>query len=295
MEISAQQAMERAQAVGGRLANLTRRESRGAGQNCPWELVVTIDQAPEDRAAAAWIIADEVMHSRTDVETEVYDLWRQSVLAGTKLTGRDHVRTLAFAYPVFGAAAALKKGNHGLAGYVGEWLWYLITRDLPAEPGRSVEFLTAPGPTVSDSGGDGLIIHRAEGSTRGFVFRLWEMKKYTGKANKPDGAIRKGWTQLGTKGATYLGQMSWGDKRLVPDTLEFVSSLVSQWVDAEESGNGGVSVALNASATPARAFHLAQQHFTTHSHPDALKGMVVAIDDLEAFARIVRGYVWSAL
>lgn len=67
----------------------------------------------------------------------------------------------------------------GVTGNVGEWLWYLSTRDLPPEPGRSVEILDPPSSTVTDSGPDGLVIHRVPGSERGFVFRLWEMKKFT--------------------------------------------------------------------------------------------------------------------
>jgi hypothetical protein len=293
--LPAAQALARAFAVGGRLADLVHREARGAGQECPWELVVTLGQAAEDRAAAAWIVADEIMRSRTDLDTVAYNLWRQAAISDTKLTGRDRDHVMAFAYPVFGAAAAQKKGNHGLAGYVGEWLWYLNTRDLPTEPEHKVELLTSPGRTVSDSGGDGLIIHQARGSSRGFVFRMWEMKKYTALADNPDGTIRKAWQQLSTKGATYLGQMSWSDKHLAPDAKVFVSSLASQWVDAEESGSGGVSVALNASAAPAEAFHSSHKHFTTHSHPGALRGLVVAIDDLEGFAWNVREYVWIGL
>ncbi|MFE2846764.1 hypothetical protein ACFXKS_25030 [Streptomyces scopuliridis] len=293
--IPATAAQSHAQAAGGRLVDLVLRQSCGVGQTCPWDLVVTLGQSPQDRAAAAWVIADEIMGSRTDLDKAAYDLWHAAALAGNRLTGRDHTRVLAYAYPVFGAAAAQLKGNHGLAGYVGEWLWYLNTRDLPPEPGRSVETLTAPGSTVSDSGGDGLIIHRVDGSPQEFVFRLWEMKKYSGKADDAQGTIRGAWKQLHTKGAVYLAQMSWGDKYLVADTRVFVSSLVAQWVDAAPTGNGGVSVALNSSATPTKAFHLSHDHFPTHTHPGALQGLVVAIDRLEDFARDVRGYVWSAL
>ncbi|MCX4721190.1 hypothetical protein [Streptomyces virginiae] len=72
MSIPAQQAMEHALDVGGRLVDLTRRESRGHGRVCPWDLVVTIGQGPKDRAAAAWIIADEVMQARTDLDDRAY-------------------------------------------------------------------------------------------------------------------------------------------------------------------------------------------------------------------------------
>ncbi|WP_369384106.1 hypothetical protein [Streptomyces sp. cg36] len=256
---------------------------------------MTLSSTPEDRAAAAWIIADEIMRERTGGRPRPYGTWREATLKEETLTGNDHVLVKAFAEPVFEAAAVGKKGNHGLAGYVGEWLWYLLTRDRPEDPARAVEILGPPKAAVNDGGGDGLIVYRENGTDRGFSFRLWEMKKYTGEADQPDGAIRRGWMQLGTKGATYLGMLSWGDKLLADDTREFVGSLAEQWVDEEESAGGGVSVALNTTAIPAKAFHLAHEHFSTHKHPGALQGLVVAIDELEGFAHEVRKYVWTAL
>ncbi|WP_030274379.1 hypothetical protein [Streptomyces sp. NRRL B-24484] len=256
---------------------------------------MTLSNSPEDRAAAAWIVADEIMRERTGGRPRSYGTWREATLSRTKLTGKDHTLVKGFAEPVFEKAAAKKAGNHGPAGHVGEWLWYLLTRDLPEDQARPVEILSPPKPAVNDGGGDGLIVYREAGTARGFSFRLWEMKKYTGAANDPSGSIYKGWTQLSTKAQTYLGMLSWGDKLLADDIREFVGSLAEQWVDEEESAGGGVSVALNATAIPAKAFHLAHQHFTTHKHPGALQGLVVAIDDLEGFAQHVREYVWTAL
>jgi len=290
LRIPAREAMERADSVGGRLVDLTRREPRGRDQVCHWDLVMTIGQEPGDRAAAAWIIADEIMLARTDLDTVAYELWREAVLAGEELVGQGWEHVLSYAAPVFEA-----NDSTGVTGYVGEWLWYLSTRDLVPEPGRSVEILDPPSSTVTDSGPDGLIIHRVEGSALGFVFRLWEMKKFTGSAAKPSDTIRGAWQQLNANGARYLGQMAWGGRLLAPDVRVFVSSLVRQWVTAQESGNGGVSLALNATDTPETAFDRSHKHFTTHTHPGALQGLVVAVDDLEDFAQDVREYVWSAL
>ncbi|MFB8085037.1 hypothetical protein [Streptomyces sp. NPDC055992] len=256
---------------------------------------MTLSNTTGDRAAAAWIIADEIMRERTGGRPRTYGKWLAATVSGSKLYGKDHALVKAFAEPVFEAAAAKKEGNHGLAGYVGEWFWYLLTRDLPADPARAVEILGPPKAAVNDGGGDGLVVYRERAAAGGFSFRLWEMKKYTGKSDDPGGAIRKGWKQLSSKGATYLGMLAWGDKRLTDDTREFVSSLAEQWVDEEESAGAGVSVALNATAIPTKAFHLAHEHFTTHKHPGALQGLVVAIDDLEDFAHEVREYVWTAL
>ncbi|WP_165396243.1 hypothetical protein [Streptomyces sp. F001] len=202
------------------------------------------------------------MKSRTGINKDAYALWRDSTLDDTTLQGREHSTVHSFAYPVFGAAGAQKKANHGLAGYTGEWLWYLITRDMAPGPGHAVEFLSVPGPTVSDSGGDGMIVHRVDGTAQSFVFRLWEMKKYSAKADDPANTIRGAWQQLNTKGSIYLGQMPWADRQLAADTRVFLSSVVQQWVDAQPTGSGGVSVALNTSATPQKAFHLSVSSVT---------------------------------
>ena len=45
------QALARATAVGGRVADLVQREPRGSDQVCRWELVATLSDSPEDRAA----------------------------------------------------------------------------------------------------------------------------------------------------------------------------------------------------------------------------------------------------
>ncbi|MFI5571940.1 hypothetical protein ACIA6T_32315 [Streptomyces sp. NPDC051740] len=141
----------------------------------------------------------------------------------------------------------------GVTGRIGEWLWYPSTRGLPPpEPGRGVEIMDAPSPTVTGSGPDGSVIHRVPGSGPGFVFRLWEMKKFTAEKTKPSGTVRKAWQQLNTWGARYQGQMSWTGRELASDTRELVVSIARQWADAKASANGGVSIALDAADTRTR-------------------------------------------
>ncbi|MFE5406469.1 hypothetical protein ACFQ9Z_35185 [Streptomyces sp. NPDC056580] len=123
------------EAVGGRLVDLTRRDPRGRDQVCPWDLVTAIAPTSEDRAAAAWVIADEIMLARTDLDTEAYELWCEATLADKKLVSGDRDHVLLYAAPVFEA-----NDRTGVTGYIGEWLWYLSTRDLVPEPGRSVDF-----------------------------------------------------------------------------------------------------------------------------------------------------------
>ncbi|MGY0466761.1 hypothetical protein ACW14Y_41875 (plasmid) [Kitasatospora sp. cg17-2] len=294
--IPASEALRHAAAVGGRLVDLVQQQDCGAEQKCPWSLVRAVGLSAEKRAAAAWIVADEIMTSRTGVERAIYALWREATLSGTTLTGADRTKVYAYAFSVFGTPSAVSGTGHGLPGYIGEWLWYLTTRDLPPPAGRSVEFLAAPSFEVRDSGGDGLIIHRvAEGGPE-LVFRLWEMKKYTGADPSLTGTITEAWKQLTEHGPRYLAQMSWGGRLLAPDTEVFVSGLVGHWVDAHPASSGGVSVATNAASIPKKkAFQLAHKHFPSHTHPGAMQGLVVAVDNLDEFAQAVRGYVWSAL
>ncbi|MFJ1793109.1 hypothetical protein [Kitasatospora griseola] len=252
--------------------------------------MLTLEQEPTDRAAAAWIIADEIMRARTGIDDRAYHLWRDHVLVGLALTERDAQHIELYITPVFEA-----NNLNGVTGYVGEWLWYLLTRDLPPEPGRSVEILDPPKSAVNDGGPDGLVVHRVPGSELGFVFRLWEMKKVTGDSATPAGTIRKAWKQLNTHGARYMGQFAWGGRELAPDARMFVASMARQWVDRAETGGGGVSITLNAAEAPDTAFETAHAHFTTHTHPGALQGLMVAVDKLDDFAQQVRRFVWTGL
>ncbi|WP_254898007.1 hypothetical protein [Kitasatospora sp. NA04385] len=294
--IPAYDAQRRADAVGGRLTALFDRSSKGTGQVCPWELVVFDDLSAEARAAAAWIVADSVMKDRTGNQPAAYSLWRHAALSGTKLTGDDRAEVLAFAIPVFKAAG--EEATNALIGYVGEWLWYLTTRELPPEADRTIEIINSPSGTVTDSGGDGIVVHRLTGAEGGFSFRLWEMKKFTAdpaKSSDVGTTIRNAWRQLGASGAEYLAMMSFADKHLSKDSHAFVSTLVRQWVQAAPSSNAGVSVALDEAAVPHQAFHLSHTHFTSHRHDGAMAGLIIGIDELGDFSKDVRSYVWNAL
>ncbi|MEU9953054.1 hypothetical protein, partial [Streptomyces sp. NPDC047939] len=193
-------AQRAADAAGGTLSALIARAAQGTYQKCPWELVTVAGPTVEARAAAAWIVADAIMAGRTGLDTESYQIWREATLSGTPLDGPNRIIVHGYAYPVFDAAGRERDADvkyHGLAGYVSEWLWYLTLKEAPSNSGESVEFLSSPGPTSTDSGGDGIVIHRLQGNTTSFIFRLWEMKKFTSEKSDDDGpTIRKAVKQL---------------------------------------------------------------------------------------------------
>ncbi|MEV6247705.1 hypothetical protein AB0M38_16090 [Streptomyces sp. NPDC051742] len=290
-------AQRAADAAGGTLSALIARAAQGTHQECPWELVTVAGPTVEARAAAAWIVADAIMAGRTGLDTESYQVWREATLSGTPLDGPNRIIVHGYAYPVFDAAGRERDADvkyHGLAGYVSEWLWYLTLKEAPSNAGESVEFLSSPGPTSTDSGGDGIVIHRLQGNTTSFIFRLWEMKKFTSEKSDDVGpTIRKAVKQLNDFGHVYLAAFSWADKHLAADTRIFVSTLPRQWAKAEPTSNAGISVAVDFA--PSKAFHTAHKHLPTHTHPGALCGRIVAIDNFESFADDVREYVWTAL
>ncbi|MER7540706.1 hypothetical protein ABTX77_38945 [Streptomyces sp. NPDC097704] len=290
-------AQSTADAVGGNLGALIVRAAQGTNQTCPWELVTVKATTSEARAAAVWVVADAIMAGRTGLDTDSYRLWRQATLSGTPLSETDRSIVHGYAYPVFDAAGREQKPGrkyHGLEGYVSEWLWYLTLKETPLKAGESVEFLSSPGPTSTDSGGDGIVIHRFQNSSTSLIFRLWEMKKFTSEKSDDVGpTIRNAVKQLHDNGAIYLAAFSWADKHLAADTRVFVSTLPRQWAKAETTSNAGVSVTVDSA--PPKAFHTAHKHLPTHTHAGALCGRIVAIDNFESFAKDVREYVWTAL
>lgn len=295
--ISAGAALWYAAAKGGRVSDFVTRTPQGHGQKCTWELVVLTSRSDQDRAAVAWIVAEALMKQRCGSTAKAFDLWRQATLAGAKLAGRDRLLVEAFAEPVFNPSLT-SDTYHGVAGHVGEWLWYLLALESPDIPARVKEYLAVPKDTVSDSGGDGLIIFRATtGTGPMLMFRLWEMKKYTGAGNSISGTVTGAFKQLSEHGARYVvSQLAWAEKNVAGDVGVFVSQLVELWINGHPASGAGVSVAANATAAPkSHAFTTVHTHVPHLIHPGQLEGLVIAIDDFEDFAAHVQELLWTAL
>lgn len=65
-----------------------------------------------------------------------------------------------------------------LEGYVSELVWYFLTKETPPDDLVRLEPL---GFAATDSGGDGLAIHKRDDGE--LFFRLWEIKKKTGSGS----------------------------------------------------------------------------------------------------------------
>ncbi|MET9188971.1 hypothetical protein [Streptomyces tendae] len=247
----------------------------------------------------AWIVAEAVMRQRCGPSPTAFPAWERATLAGRKLQGVEREIVLAFAEPVFKPREkAEAEEHHGVPGYVGEWLWYLLALEQPDLPSRVREYLAEPSLTVTDSGGDGLVIHRVGGAgTPALMFRLWEMKKYTGGRDQISGTIKGAWDQLASSGTRYLAaQMAWAYKHVAGDVGAFVSLLPDLWAAGDPRGGAGVSVATNSSAAPQRrAFSKSHERIPRLKHDGQLQGLIISVDDFASFAAQVQETVWTAL
>lgn len=287
-----------AAARGGRLPAFVTRASRGEDQRCPWELVSLTGQSDAELAAVAWITAEAVMRQRCGPSPTAFPAWQEATLAGRKLDGIEREVVLAFAEPVFKPQTATSDEHHGVPGYVGEWLWYLLALEQPDLPDRVREYLAEPSMTVTDSGGDGLVIHRvSKAAASALVFRLWEMKKYTGGRDQISATIAGAWDQLASSGTRYLAaQMGYAYKHVSGSVGEFVSILPDLWAKGHPSGRAGVSVATNTSAAPQRrSFSRSHERIPHLKHDGQLQGLIIAVDDFAGSAAQVQETVWTAL
>lgn len=238
-------------------------ERRGGEQPCPWALASLKDLSEEERAAVAWIVAEAVMRQRCGPVVKAFAAWRSFKLSGTALSDVGQQWVTAFAEPVFKPSKATEVPQ-GVPGHVGEWLWYLLALESADVPTRVKEYQAVPKDYVIDAGADGLVIYRSNNGTGPeLLFRLWEMRKYTGGQESISGTVTGAWQQLSKHGTRcVISQVAWADKHVSGDVGAFVSQLPELRLTGDVSSGAGVSVATNSSAAPRRAFSTAHTYLT---------------------------------
>ena len=261
---------------------------------CPWRLIGLSADVAEQRAAVAWIVADAIMKERCG-HTRVYGMWRDAATSGNKLLGEDAELAKPCIRPVFGLPPAGSAADDHVPGYVGEWLWYLLTKE-EVIPDQQLALLDAPSWSVTEGGGDGFAVHRiSSGTDTTLIFRLWEIKKFTG-VGSVSATITDAATQLASRSEEYLAKISWANAKLPGDLGRLMSELTELWMRADPRGGAGVSVSTNTATVPVRAaFTQVPTYLPRLVHPGQLRGLIIAVNDFTAFAEQVRGYVWSAL
>jgi len=249
------------------------------------------DESPID--ALAKLLAEKIMEHRCRGAPHYFETWRQHLDGGPQPSGAAARALRAFVRPGFGLPAGesqLVPRAH-LEGCVAQYLWYSLSlEDLTCENVVRVEH---PGFSPTDPGGDGLVIHRVSDDL--MMFRLWEIKKNTGKA-PISSTVGNAYQQLDAKATEYLARYTATGQELPDQELaEFYSRLPELWIDATSEAAAGVCVAISSDGIPNRCFSTFGRHFPRFINPVRLMGMLMATSDFPAFADTVRSYIWTGL
>jgi len=260
-----------------------------------WALVTYNPEAPpEDELAQA--LAERIVMHQCRGSLHHYEAWKQRVENGVPLpeSSRKALRE-AFIGPVLGIPDEPDTipPDH-LEGYISQMLWYFLYLDSPPEEIVRVE---PPGFKSTDPGGDALAIHRVQDEY--LMFRLWEIKKYTGapqSSTSANSTVYSAYKQLNAKAVEYLARYTAIGQEISDSELaDFYGQLVDLWLEARKEAAAGVSVVTSLCHVPQQCFTTFGQHFPKFVNPVRLRGMLTAVEDFSSFALKVREFIWKGL
>lgn len=250
--------------------------------------------SPQDALAEA--LADRIMEHQCRGCLHHYQAWKQRTGGGPPPSGTSRE---ALSKGLIGPIVGLPE-NPGavpldhLEGYVSQLLWYFLYLESPPEEIVRVE---PPGFKSTDPGGDALAIHRVQGEH--LMFRLWEIKKFTGdpeSSTSVSSTVNTAYGQLTAKALEYLARYTViGQELSDPELVDFYGQLVDLWLDARKEAAAGVSIATSLCHVPQQCFTTFGQHFPKFVDPVRLRGMLTAVGDFSAFALKVREFIWKGL
>jgi hypothetical protein len=242
-------------------------------------------------------LAREIVNFRCRRCAHHFNAWKDKVYNDIPLCESSQKALHAFLTPTFGEPNEYFNGakiDH-LEGYIGEWLWYFLFLENPCEP---IVYTIPPGFKSTDPGGDAVTIHR--NSNNEFLFRLWEMKKFsprsTESSQRISGTVNKAYSQLNTKATEYLARVTATEHELENPELEvFVGKLLDLWIDASYQASAGVSIATSLEHVSQNCFDDFGGQFPNFVDPIRLQGILTGIDDFSRFAIKVQEVVWKGL
>lgn len=245
---------------------------------------------PEKRDQAAFWLAVHIAKLRCGNTPQYFNAWVARWLGGP--AHPDPLRECLEAFlgsESIGTAAAPASDDH-LEGFVAEHIWHALTSE-GATGFVSPVRVDGPDWSVTDSGGDGLSIHRVGGT---LVFRLWESKAHAANGDVREvvnGACR----QLTSHALRYLARFSLVGQALDDDELKlFYGNLVEHWRNSSDQAGGGVAVTTTATAPVADSFGNFHSYWG-FQEADQRQGLLVVIEDYAAFSKSVREHLWKGL
>ena len=243
----------------------------------------------EHRDLAAFRLAVHVAWHRCDGAPKYFDAWLQRYEGG-----EPHAEALLDCLVAFLGSESIgtprqPAAHVHLEGFVAEHIWHLLTVEDALPLGDTVR-VDGPDWSVTDSGGDGLAIHRVAGS---LVFRLWESKAHTGDSDVRDivnGACR----QIDSNALRYLARFSKIGQSIADGELQhFYGRLPELWREGAREAGGGISVSTRSAAIDECFGNF--NSYWPFTNNDQRLGLVVVVDDFSAFASLVREHVWKGL
>lgn len=255
---------------------------------CEWSSHVVTKLTPDESGALAWVLIEEIMKDRFGCAKDLYDTWRKCTLEGVHLSPQKKKVIESFVAPVFGLPSAPKDRNH-LHGYLGEWIWHLLTRN-----NRAVRYQSTPKSEVTGGGGDGFSIYEnAQGELR---FRLWESKKNTGVNPRIKSKIGEACNQLESEGqryvALFIGMRS--SEVMSKEEEILIEGLADAWAERSEIVGAGTALSTHH-PLPKAPFDGTSKILTGFDKPGQLRGLAVSISCYCDLAETVRRYAWTAL
>jgi hypothetical protein len=163
-----------------------------------WQLVEHLSGQNAQVNDLAKHLAELIMEHRCRGCPEKYNFWKSRLHMNASIPGTAQEALKAFIRPVCGLPDVPQPQDH-LEGHIAQYLWYFLS--LEGFSGKDVIRIEPPGFSPTDPGGDALIIHGLANST--FMFRLWEIKKYSGESTV-NSTIRDAYNQLSTRAVEYL-------------------------------------------------------------------------------------------
>ena len=191
--------------------------------------------------------------------------------------------------PTFGLPANEEDFDQDhVEGAVAEYLWYYLYQEVRGD----VVYSKEPDPDPTSGGGDSISIHR---SKNGLKFRLWEIKKHTGK--NLSSTVSNAFNQLEDHSAKYIAQMSTIEQNHRDQEIaQFFSQLPELWCEYSPDASIGVSVAIPERLIPGRCFTAFPNRFPNRvNERNPLQGMLKVVGDYSSFVRTVQEEAWKGL
>jgi len=227
--------------------------------------------------------------ARRRLPTAKLELWTAARDAKVKLSDAEAQQIRVILGPDFGNPNEPPIPDH-LQGAVSEALWFeFVSNNQQAD--RTIERIEAHGYTVTDAGGDGLVVYRTD--VGDLTFRLWEIKKHTSEQEVRDTATRAH-RQLDTRALDYLARFTGVHSQLVDGELrEFYSQLVDYWQQQGPEAGAGVAVSTTLAGAPRDIFETLPIRFP--GLKPRLEALLNGFSDYASFCNLVRDEIWKGL